>query len=63
MSIFDFDDRGRAHVTQYEFEEYLAKTHEEGDYQRERDEVVYYYNSFGCKLSEYHIREQYGITF
>lgn len=63
MSIFDFDDRGRAHVTQYEFEEYLEKTCEEGDYQRERDGVVYYFNSFGCKLAEYNISEQYGMTF
>ena len=63
MKYLEFDERGRAHVTQYEFEEYLEQMRDDGDYQNERDEVVYYYNAWGCKLAEYHIREQYGITF
>lgn len=63
MKILDFDEYNRAHVSEDEFMAYLQQTAQEGDYTKERDEVVYYYNSFGCKLAEYHRNEGWGQTF
>lgn len=62
VSILDFDDRNRAYVSEDRFREYLQQTAEEGDYERERNDVVFFYNSFGCLLAEYHRKEGYGMT-
>jgi hypothetical protein len=63
ISIFDFDDRNRAFVSEEQFREYLQATAEDDDYERERDGVVYFYNGGGCLLAEYHRQEGYGQTF
>ena len=62
QTIFlDFDERGRAYVSEDTFMGYLEQYAVEGDYTREKDDVVYYYNSAGCNLAEYHRKEGYGI--
>ena len=63
MKYLEFDDYNRAYVSEEEFMEYLQQTAQESDYTRERNGVVYYYNSAGCILAEYHRKEQYGETF
>lgn len=63
MKILDFDDYGRAYVTEDEFMAYLKQTAQDDDYTKEIDGVVYYYNGGGCKLAEYHRNEGYGQTF
>lgn len=61
--FLDFDDHGRAYVSEERFREYLQGMAEEGDYERERNGVVYFYNGGGCVIAEYHRNEQYGMTF
>lgn len=61
--FLDFDDRNRAFVSEEQFREYLQATAEEGDYERERNGVVYFYNGGGCVIAEYHRQEGYGTTF
>lgn len=61
--FLDFDDRNRAFVSEERFREYLQATAEEGDYERERNGVVYFYNGGGCVIAEYHRQEGYGTTF
>lgn len=61
--FLDFDDRNRAFVNEERFREYLQATAEEGDYERERNGVVYFYNGGGCLIAEYHRQEGYGTTF
>jgi len=61
--FLDFDDHGRAFVSEERFREYLQATAEEGDYERECNGVVYFYNGGGCLLAEYHRQEGYGTTF
>ena len=68
MSVNDFNDKGRAYVSEDEFFEYVERTAIDGDTKKvhidnEGQEVVWYCNSFGCKLAEYNRTEGYGITF
>lgn len=63
MKYLEFDDYGRAYVSEEEFMAYLQQNAQDGDYTKERDGVVYYFNGGGCKLAEYHRNEGYGETF
>ena len=76
MNVFDFNDRGRAHVSEQEFMDYLAKTSYPDDYtkisemecevddkNRTRCECLLYYNSNGCLLASYNRDFGYGELF
>lgn len=63
MKYLEFDDYGRAYVSEEEFMAYLQQTAQDDDYTKEKDGVVYYFNGGGCKLAEYHRNEGYGETF
>ena len=73
MNVFDFNDRGQAHVSEQEFMDYLARTAQRDDYikvmQREcqvgdKDwrlcECLLYYNGGGCLLALYNRDYNYG---
>lgn len=73
MTVFDFDDRNRAYVSEQEFMDYLSRTAYHDDYTKveqiecqvgEKDwrqcECLVYYNSGGCKLALYNRDFNYG---
>lgn len=62
MSVLDFDDRDRAHVSEAEFTSFLYSHYgvNEGDHTKVVNDVVYFCNSAGCKLALYDRREEYG---
>lgn len=59
----DFDKRGRANVSEGRFMEYLSQMARSDDYTSVRNDVVYYFNSGGSKLAEYHRKGRYGVVF
>lgn len=59
----EFDQYNRAFVSEDTFRAYLQQTAEEGDYEKERNGVVYFYNGGGCIIAEYHTEGSYGMTF
>lgn len=73
MNVLDFNDRGRAYVSEQEFMEYLAKTALRGDYTKslraecevnDKDyrvcDFIGYYNEGGCLLARYNRDFNYG---
>jgi hypothetical protein len=63
MTVFDFDEYGKAHVPEEEFMAYLEKTEEPDDYVRVVNDKVLYYNGGGCLLAEYDRNEGWGRTY
>ena len=73
MTVFDFDDRNRAKVSEVEFMDYLLRTAYHDDYTREERmecliddndwrmcNCLVYYNSGGCRLALYNRDFNYG---
>ena len=73
MTVFDFNDRGQAHVSEQEFMDYLAKTARRDDYTKRvfsecqvtdrywvMCECINYYNGGGCLLARYNLDFNYG---
>ena len=65
MTSIDLDERSRAHVSEQEFMDYLAKTAERDDYTKDwrECECRVYFNSAGCKLALYNRDYNYGEIF
>lgn len=74
--FIDFDEKGRAHVSEQEFMDYLYRRAVKGDYTKETEcecevgdkdwrycECLNYYNSFGCLLAQYNRSFNYGRVF
>lgn len=63
MTALDFNDRGQAFVSFDEFDNYMNKYKEHGDYTEEKNGITYYYNSCGCIIGKYDNNEGFGVTF
>lgn len=62
MTALDFNDRGQAHVSFNEFNNYMNETREQGDYIRERNNITYYYSEGGRIVGKYLHEKDYGET-
>ena len=63
MAYIEFDDYGKAYVPEDIFMDYVKENAQDGDYTRENEGVISYYNIGGCLLARYDRNKGCGEIF